>query len=144
MKKNGVTTLEIDEDGYFSGDYFFRDFSDSRYSYEQQYCDFYGKFKNPKRIKDFIYSVEVDYINVYAAGDYYSDNVHFIPFTEAIKAKAGDIFTVYLKRCPLNELPENADFFIENFHYDWDRSKYGDYLLYAVIDDGHGSWFVGP
>ena len=104
------TSLRINADGTFTGDYHDTDMGDTGETYPSgtmYSCEFSGKFGNPQKVDDFTYSFELDYLRENAPKEEFIDNhgVRIVP-AEAYGLEIGKTYMLYLPGSEMNALPE--------------------------------------
>lgn len=105
-----ATSLRIEADGTFTGDYHDTDMGDIGESYPSgtmYSCEFSGKFGNPQKVDDFTYSFELDYLREDAPKEEFIDDhgVRIVP-AEAYGLETGKTYMLYLPGAEMNALPE--------------------------------------
>ena len=104
------TSLRINADGTFTGDYHDTDMGDTGEAYPSgtmYSCEFSGKFGNPQKVDDFTYSFELDYLREDAPKEAFIDDhgVRIVP-AEAYSLETGKTYMLYLPGSEMNALPE--------------------------------------
>lgn len=104
------TSLRIEADGTFTGDYHDTDMGDTGESYPSgtmYSCEFSGKFGNPQKVDDFTYSFELDYLREDAPKEEFIDDhgARIVP-AEAYGLEIGKTYMLYLPGSEMNALPE--------------------------------------
>ena len=104
------TSLRINADGTFTGDYHDTDMGDTGESYPSgtmYSCEFSGKFGNPQKVDDFTYSFELDYLREDAPKEEFIDDhgVRIAP-AEEYGLETGRTYMLYLPGSEMNALPE--------------------------------------
>lgn len=104
------THIDLNPDGTFTGQYHDSDMGDtgSGYSNGTVYiCDFSGRFTSPKKINDYIYSMNLESFDVEGVSGtvYYEDNIRYI-VSDPYGFDNADEFFIYLPGCPLKETSE--------------------------------------
>lgn len=104
------TSLRINADGTFTGDYHDTDMGDTGESYPfgtMYSYEFSGKFKNLQKVDDFTYSFELDYLREDAPKKEFIDDhgVRIVP-AEAYGLEIGKTYMLYLPGAEMNTLPE--------------------------------------
>lgn len=106
-----MTVIELNDDGSFTGSYYDSDMGVKGEGYPKgtvYKCDFSGKFSAPERLGQFIYSAELEYLNLDGTpGDeYIEDETRYI-YSEAYGLDKAGVFIFYLPGCPVEEIDEN-------------------------------------
>ena len=104
------TSLRINADGTFTGDYHDTDMGDAEESYPSgtmYSCEFSGKFGNLQKVDDFTYSFELDYLREDAPKEEFIDDhgVRIVP-AEAYGLETGRTYMLYLPGAEIDALPE--------------------------------------
>ena len=104
------TSLRINADGTFTGDYHDTDMGDTGESYPSgtmYSCEFSGKFGNLQKVDDFTYSFELDYLCEDAPKEEFIDDhgVRIVP-AEAYGLETGKSYMLYHPSAEMNALPE--------------------------------------
>ncbi|MCD8026975.1 MAG: hypothetical protein LUF33_08680 [Clostridiales bacterium] len=101
-----ATTIALNDDGTFSGEYHDSDLGSSGdgYSGTVYICNFTGKFSEPKMVNEYIYSMNLEYLNIEeeVGTEYIKDNIRYIN-SDPSGFDSADEFLVYLPGCPLDE-----------------------------------------
>ena len=105
-----ITVMELNDDGSFTGSFQDSDMGvrGEGYSKGTVYkCDFSGKFSTPEQIGQFIYSAELEYLELDGTpGDeYIEDDTRYI-YSEAYGFDDAGTFLFYLPGCPVEEIDE--------------------------------------
>ncbi len=104
------TKITLNGDGTFKGQYHDSDMGDvgSGYSNGTVYiCDFSGKFTIPKKINEYIYSMNLESLDVEGiSGTVYYENDTMYIVSEPYGFENADEFLIYLPGCPLEETSE--------------------------------------
>lgn len=104
------TSLRINADGTFTGDYHDTDMGDTGETYPSgtmYSCKFSGKFGNPQKVDDFTYSFELDCLCEDAPEEEFIDDHggRIVP-AEAYGLETGETYMLYLPGAEINALPE--------------------------------------
>lgn len=135
------TSLSIEEDGSFSGQYIDSDMGDFADAYPQgtQYiCAFSGQFTQPEKRNDYTYSMELSTI---ALSDppgqtTIQDGTRIITSTPA-GLENSETFLIYLPQAPVAQLPEG--FFLWTHIYDQRETL----DMYGIYNENDETAFVG-
>ena len=98
------TVLTIAEDGTFTG--LFHDSNNNI----QYICEFTGAFTQPEKVSDYVYSMEIETLELEHPADgteEYADGIHYIYSGPYGLEKAGEL-RIYLPDTPVEEMPEMA------------------------------------
>lgn len=106
-----MTVLTLNPDGSFVGEYHDSDMGDRGDGYPNgtvYICNFEGKFTEPVKVDDFIYSMSLESLEVAeAAGQvYYEDDIRYILSDPVGMSDAGE-FYLYLPGTAMSALPED-------------------------------------
>lgn len=106
-----MTVMELNDDGSFTGSFHDSDMGVTGEGYPKgtvYKCDFSGKFSHPKQLSRFVYSAELEYLNLDGTpGDeYVEDETRYI-YSEAYGFDDAGTFLFYLPGCPLEEVDGN-------------------------------------
>ena len=112
------TEMTIAEDGTFDGVYSDSDMGSYTNSYPkgvQYYCSFHGKFSEPVRKEEFIYSTTIESISYdYPAGtEEIKDEIRYI-YSDAYGLDDPREILIYLPGMPIEELPEGYLSWVRN------------------------------
>ena len=112
------TQMTIAEDGTFDGVYSDSDMGSYTNSYPkgvQYYCSFHGKFSEPVRKEEFIYSTTIESISYdYPAGtEEIKDEIRYI-YSDAYGLDDPREILIYLPGMPIEELPEGYLSWVRN------------------------------
>lgn len=104
------TEITLNDDGTFIGQYHDSDMGDSGTGYSNgtvYICDFSGKFTMPKKINEYIYSMNLESLNVEGTSGtvYYENDIRYI-VSDPYGFDNADEFLIYLPGCPLEETSE--------------------------------------
>ena len=104
------TTLTIQEDGSFSGEYYDGDMGDSGTSYPNgtiYQCSFSGRLAQPEPVNDYTYSLAVQDLTFQQSPDTEEirDGIRYL-YTDATGVSGTDALLLYLPGAPLADLPE--------------------------------------
>ena len=139
-----ATTMTIDSDGTFSGNYHDSDMGDTGDQYPNgtlYYCDFKGSFGELTRIDDYTYRTELKNIDFANDPDTeeYKDGVRYIYSTAYGLDDAADLY-FYLPGKPANELPEA---FISWVPMASETAENGNITLYGLYNEQAETGFGG-
>lgn len=106
-----ITVMELNDDGSFTGSFLDSDMGVRGEGYPKgtvYKCDFSGKFSAPEQLGKFIYSAELEYLNLDGTpGDVYiKDETRYI-YSEAYGFDDAGTFLFYLPGCPVDEIDKN-------------------------------------
>lgn len=105
------TSIHIDSDGTFEGFYYDMDMGVSGEEYPggtMYVCSFSGKFTNIKKVNEYTYSMELEYIDREAEpGEEWIENEIKYIASEPYGLEEGKEFLLYLPEAPMSELPES-------------------------------------
>lgn len=106
-----MTVLTLNPDGSFAGEYHDSDMGDrgDRYPNGTVYiCNFEGKFTEPVKVDEFIYSMSLESFKVAEAAGrvYYEDEIRYILSDPVGMSDAGE-FYLYLPGAAMSALPED-------------------------------------
>lgn len=106
-----MTVMELEDDGSFTGSFQDWDMGVRGEGYPKgtvYKCDFSGKFSTPEQLSQFIYSAELEYLELDGTpGDeYIEDDTRYI-YSEAYGFDDAGTFLFYLPGCPVEEIDEN-------------------------------------
>ncbi len=106
-----MTVLTINPDGSFIGEYHDSDMGDQGDGYPNgtvYICNFEGKFTEPKKVEEFIYSMNLESFEVAepAGRVYYEDGIRYI-LSEPVGMKDAGEFYLYLPGATMSALPED-------------------------------------
>lgn len=128
------TYLTIEADGSFKGEYHDSDMGITGEGYPRgtvYICDFDGKFSEPQKASEYVYSMKLESLNVKdSAGTEYIENEIRYIVSEPYGMENADEFYIYLPGASLAELPEA---FLSWSHIDrdvWDTLPSGYYGIY--------------
>lgn len=117
------TNITISEDGSFVGQYL-----DSNYN-EAFICDFNGKFSNPIKINDYVYSTNLESLTTdQKPGKVYYENGIKYTTSEPYGLNNGKQFLIYMPGMPLSEMSEHFlswSFINTSFVKEMPAGKYG-------------------
>lgn len=104
------TEMTLNEDGTFKGLYHDSDMGDTGTGYSNgtvYICDFSGKFTVPEKINEYIYSMNLESLDVEGTPGtvYYENDVRYI-VSDPYGFDDADEFLIYLPGCPLEETSE--------------------------------------
>ena len=104
------TSLRINADGTFTGNYHDTDMGDTGETYPSgtmYSCEFSGIFENPQKVDDFTYLFELDYLREDAPKEEFIDDhgVRIVP-AEAYGLETGRTYMLYLPGAEIDALPE--------------------------------------
>ena len=105
-----ATEITLNDDGTFIGQYHDSDMGDSGIGYSNgtvYICDFSGKFTMPKKINEYIYSMNLESLDVEGTSGtvYYENDIKYI-VSDPYGFDNADEFLIYLPGCPLEETSE--------------------------------------
>lgn len=105
-----ATEITLNDNGTFNGQYYDSDMGDSGTGYSNgtvYICDFSGKFTMPKKINEYIYSMNLESLDVEGTSGtvYYEDDIRYI-VSDPYGFDNADEFLIYLPGCPLEETSE--------------------------------------
>jgi hypothetical protein len=105
------TKITLSDDGTFTGQYYDADlgFTGDKYPNGTVYiCNFNGKFTTPKEINEYIYSMNLDSLNVEGTpGTEYFENDTKYVVSDPYGFENADEFLIYLPGCPLEDADED-------------------------------------
>lgn len=136
------TTLNLKEDGSFSGKYSDSDLGDTGKKYPNgtvYICKFKGKFSSPKKINKYTYSTRLESLEQEGKPDtvYYKKGKRYIvggPYG----LEGADKFRIYLPNAPISKLPQ--EFLSWAFWQEPESKKLG---LYGIYNVAQGQGFTG-
>lgn len=104
------TQIDLHSDGTFTGQYHDSDMGETGNGYSNgtvYICDFEGKFSTPKPITEYIYSMNLEYLNIEGTpgNEYYEDDTRYI-YSDPYGFDDAEEFFIYLPGCPLEETTE--------------------------------------
>ena len=104
------TTIHVSNDGTFTGkftDSEAGDIGDKCPNGTVYYCDFNGKFSMPQKINEYIYSMNLESLDVEETSGtvYYENGIRYIA-SDPNGFDNADEFLIYLPGCPLKEIAE--------------------------------------
>jgi len=104
------TAITLNDDGTFKGQYHDSDMGDSGAGYSNgtvYICDFSGKFTMPQKINEYIYSMNLESLDVEGISGtvYYENDIRYI-VSDPYGFDNADEFFIYLPGCPLEETSE--------------------------------------
>ena len=123
------TVLTIAEDGTFTGVY--RD-SDNNIQY---ICEFTGAFTQPEKVSDYVYSMELETLELEHPADgteEYADGIRYIYSGPYGLEEAGEL-RIYLPDTPVEEMPEMA-IRAARGPYTWQATADGTLGLYVIYN----------
>ena len=105
-----ATTIYLNDDGSFSGEYLNSDMGDNENEYPKgtvYLCDFTGKFSVPEKIDDYRYSTKLEYLDVETetGTEYYENGFRYI-LSDPYGFDDADEFIIYLPGCSLENVSE--------------------------------------
>ncbi|MCI8872211.1 MAG: hypothetical protein HFH51_05040 [Lachnospiraceae bacterium] len=105
-----VTFFNLNPDGTFTGQYHDTDMGDTGENYPGgtvYICNFDGKFSKPRQVNEYIYSMELEYLNTERppGQEYYEDGIRYLA-SEAYGFEDTGEFLIYLPGCPLAQTAE--------------------------------------
>ena len=106
-----ATEITLNDDGTFSGHYHDSENGDFGIGYSNgtvYVCDFSGKFTMPKKINEYIYSMNLESLDVEGTNGtvYYENNIRYFVSDHPYGFDNADEFLIYLPGCPLEETSE--------------------------------------
>ena len=130
------TTINISKDGTFSGEYLDSNISDIGEGYEKgtvYICEFKGKFKYPKKVDEYTYSTQLEYLNLErtVGEEYYKDNKRFI-VKEPIGLENSEEWQIYTPGTQLNNLTDYFKMFLSSFSDCYNQEELLCYGLYNI------------
>ena len=104
------TEITLNDDGTFIGQYHDSDMGDSGSGYSNgtvYICDFSGKFTIPKKINEYIYSMNLELLETEGSSGtvYYENDIRYI-VSDPYGFDNADEFLIYLPGCPLEKTSE--------------------------------------
>lgn len=104
------TEITLNDDGTFNGQYHDSNMGDTGTGYSNgtvYICDFSGKFTMPKKINEYIYSMNLESLDVEGTPEtvYYENEIRYI-VSDPYGFDNADEFLIYLPGCPLEETSE--------------------------------------
>ena len=105
-----ATEITLNDDGTFNGQYHDSDMGDSGTGYSNgtvYICDFSGKFTMPKKINEYIYSMNLETLDVEGTSGtvYYENDIRYI-VSNPYGFDNADEFMIYLPGIAMSDLPE--------------------------------------
>lgn len=105
-----ATEITLNDDGTFNGQYHDSDMGDSGTGYSNgtvYICDFSGKFTMPKKINEYIYSMNLETLDVEGTFGtvYYENDIRYI-VSDPYGFDNADEFMIYLPGIAMSDLPE--------------------------------------
>lgn len=105
-----ATEITLNDDGTFNGQYHDSDMGDSGTGYSNgtvYICDFSGKFTMPKKINEYIYSMNLESLDVEGTSGtvYYENDIRYI-VSDPYGFDNADEFMIYLPGIAMGDLPE--------------------------------------
>lgn len=105
-----ATEITLNDAGTFKGQYHDSDMGDTGTGYSNgtvYICDFSGKFTMPKKINEYIYSMNLESLDVEGTSGtvYYENDIRYI-VSDPYGFDNADEFLIYLPGCPLEETSE--------------------------------------
>ena len=100
--------MNVEKDGTFEGNYNWHRIIENGEDWEMYYCDFSGKFSEPKQVNEYTYSVQLEKLDI-GPGWYgmQNDEASLTKVEgEAPGLGGGEEFLIYLPGAPVEELPE--------------------------------------
>ncbi len=134
------TLLNINKDGTFNGYYSDSDMGDTGEGYPKgvNYSStFKGKFKVPKRINDYTFSMAIEYINLeeQVGSEEIIDGIRYI-YSEPYGLNDAKEIYIYTPQAPLRELPEGFRSWVGHMDLsDVTQEHLGFYGLYNVATE---------
>lgn len=105
-----MTVMELKPDGSFTGSFSDSDMGVTGEGYPKgtvYKCDFSGKFSTPEQLSQYVYSAELEYLNLNGTpGDVYIEDETRYIYSEAYGFDNAGTFLFYLPGCPLEEVDE--------------------------------------
>lgn len=106
-----ITIMELNDDGSFTGSFIDSDMGVRGEGYPKgtvYTCDFSGKFSQPEQLGQFLYSAELEYLNLDGTpGDEYIEDETLYIYSEAYGFDNAGTFLFYLPGCPVEEIDKN-------------------------------------
>lgn len=142
-----ATILNIEADGSFTGEYFDVDLGVTGDGYPngtEYICNFSGKFTTPKKISEYIYSMELEKLEMeeIPGTEYYENDIRYI-VTTPYGLDDADVFYIYLPGAPIADLPEE---FLSWVYMTALSRDAGDVLpsgFYGIYNEGGEKGFFG-
>ena len=139
-----ATDITLNDDGTFTGVFEDSDMGDTGNEYPDgtvYYCNFSGKFSQPRCLTEYIYSVRLEEITVESAtgSEKYENNTRYIA-AEPYGFENADEFLVYLPGCPIDEVSE------EFIRWSFINTQIRDTIpmgMYGLYNLGGEEGFVG-
>lgn len=131
------TTLNVFDDGTFSGNYHDTDMGAGGANYDCTFstCTFIGAFKNVEKVNDYTFSVEVDYLNYLneAETEEIKDGYRYV-YTEAYGVSGTDTFYIYTPDAKISDLPDEYKSWGYNMIDAPKNQKLGFYGIYNITE----------
>ena len=141
------TSMTVSPDGSFSGQYHDSDMGSGGDGYDgtMYICNFTGRFKNIQKVSDYVYSMELDYIEYAEEGkDSWIETENdwrtlYVP-SEAYGVYPGTTFYLYLPGASTDDIPEAFSDW-----YSWDDNLFysGKLLSYGLYNVDEEYPFLG-
>ena len=135
------TEIDINSDGTFSGSYHDSDMGSSGPGYDSTlyYCNFSGKFSTPKKVNDYTYSMNVEYLDTEGTlnEEEIRDRTRYIT-SEPYGLENADEVMIYLPGAKMSELPEGFVQWTSAMASHNSNSDYVDYYGLFNVKDGYG------
>ena len=137
------TYLTIEADGSFTGEYHDSEMGDQGEGYPRgtvYICGFEGKFTEPEKVSDHIYSMKLDTLTVYeSAGKEYIENEIRYIVSEPHGMENGELFYIYLPGAAIADLPEG---FLSWTHIDTDIRQTLPSGFWGIYNEGGEAGFT--
>lgn len=138
------TEIKLNNDGTFKGQYHDSESGASETGYSDgtvYICNFSGKFTMPKKINEYIYSMNLESLNVEGTPGtvYYENDIRYI-VSEPYGFDNADEFLIYLPGCPLEETYE------EFLSWSFINTQIRNTIptgVYGIYNVGGGKGFIG-
>ncbi len=139
-----ATVMSINDDGTFTGEYHDSEITLTGANYPNgtvYICNFSGKFTNVKKVDDYSYSMELDYINTTGTEDnsYIENNIRYI-YAAPYGFDNADKFMIYLPGISMDSLPKE---FISWSYISTDIRHTLPSGVYGIYNVGGKLGFVG-
>lgn len=138
------THFDLNSDGTFTGQYHDSNMGDAGNGYSNgtvYICNFEGKFSMPKQVNEYIYSMNLEYLNTEGTpgNEYYEDNTRYI-YSAPYGFEEANEFLIYLPGCPLEE---TTDEFISWSFINPEIRKTIPADVYGIYNIGGMEGFIG-
>lgn len=128
------TILHLSADGTFWGEYLDSNLGSSGegYSSTENICSFNGRFSNPQKIEERLYSAELENLILdEEPGTSYIDNEVLYTYSTPYGLENTTEVNIYLPRCPIDRIPADE--------YEWLSRSYG---LADVVELPAGTYII--